>query len=144
MLILLLVLAVVVHPTWAVLPQFSWDTLSVFFHSPNSSGHTVKMLFKQLPSFRWLTIGYDVKDVDDEDEMVLAMKAIKAVNPKITTYFYMNSFKDRPEMTRMAREFDQHPDYALCDSNGNKVRIIMPLIYQKLKCVNGEYLHECN
>ena len=36
--------------------------------------------------------------------MVLAMKAIKAVNPKISTYFYMNSHKDHPEMTHMARE----------------------------------------
>ncbi len=43
--------------------------------------------------------------------MVLAMKAIKAVNPKVSTYFYMNSFKDCPEMTRMTRELDQHPDY---------------------------------
>ena len=42
-----------------------------------------------------------MKNVDDEDQMVLAMKAIKQANPKVATYFYMNSFKDRPEMTRM-------------------------------------------
>ena len=67
-------------------------------------------------------MGRQVTDVDDEDEMVLAMKAIKAVNPKISTYFYMNSHKDRPEMTRMAREFNQHPDYALRDDSGVKVK----------------------
>ena len=69
---------------------------------------------------KWM--GYDVKDVDDEDEMVLAMKAIKAVNPKISTYFYMNSHKDRPEMTHMARELDENPDYALRDDNGVRVK----------------------
>ena len=67
-------------------------------------------------------MGYDVKGTDDEDEMVLAMKAIKEVNPKISTYFYMNSFKDRPEMTRMTRELSEHRDYALCDSSGEKVK----------------------
>ncbi len=69
-------------------------------------------------------MGYDVQGVDDEDEMVLAMKAIKAVNPKVSTYFYMNSFKDRPEMMQMTRELalDQHPDYYLCDSDGNGVK----------------------
>lgn len=36
-------------------------------------------------------MGYNIVDTDDEDEMVLAMKAIEAVNPKIATYFYMNS-----------------------------------------------------
>ena len=126
MLILLLVLVVIVHPTWAALPQFSWDTLPVFFHSSNSSGQYSKDALQTIAKFQMATIekwmGYDIKDVDDEDEMVLAMKTIKAVNPKIATYFYMNSFKARPEMTRMARELDQHSDYALRDSNGNKVK----------------------
>ena len=34
----------------------------------------------------------------------------------------MNSFKDRPEMTRMARQFDEHPEWALKDDQGNKVK----------------------
>ena len=66
---------------------------------------------------KWM--GYNTKNVDDEDEMVIA---IKAVNPKISTYFYMNSHKDRPEMIRMARELEQHPNYALHDDNCVKVK----------------------
>ena len=118
----LLLLAVGICSTWAALPQFSWDSLPVFFHSCNSSGQYNDDALKVIAKFQMATIekgmGRQVSDIDDEDEMVLAMKAIKAVNPQISTYFYMNSHKDRPEMTRMAREFDQHPDYALRDDNG--------------------------
>ena len=122
----LLLLAVWICSTRAALPQFSWDTLPVFFHSSNSSGQYNDDALKVIAKYQMATIekwmGYDVKNVDDEDEMVLAMKAIKALNPKISTYFYMNSHKDRPEMTRMARELDEHPEYALCDENGVKVK----------------------
>ena len=122
----LLLLAVGIRSTWAALPQFSWDSLPVFFHSCNSSGQYNDDALKVIAKFQMATIekgmGRQVSDIDDEDEMVLAMKAIKAVNPKISTYFYMNSHKDRPEMTRMAREFDQHPDYALRDDNGVMVK----------------------
>ena len=122
----LLLLAVGICSTWAALPQFSWDTLPVFFHSANSTGQYNDDALKVIAKFQMATIeksmGYDVKDVDDEDEMVLAMKAIKAVNPKIGTYFYMNSHKDRLKMTRMAREFNKHPDYALRDEKGVKVK----------------------
>ena len=121
-----LLLFIGICSTWAALPQFSWDTLPVFFHSSNSSGQYNDDALKVIAKFQMATIekwmGYDVKDVDDEDEMVLAMKAIKAVNPKITTYFYMNSYKDRPEMTRMARELDVNPDYALRDDSGVRVK----------------------
>lgn len=65
---------------------------------------------------------YDIKIIDDEDAMVEFMKAVKAANPKVTTYFYMNSWKDRPEMTRMARQFSEHPDWALRDVEGNPVK----------------------
>ena len=54
--------------------------------------------------------GLDVKSIDDEDAMVATMKAVKQANPNVATYFYMNSFKDRPEMTRMARELKEHPE----------------------------------
>ena len=126
MLIFIMLLAFASHTTWAALPQFSWDTLPVFFHSSNSSGQYNEDALQTIAKFQMATIekwmGYDIKEVDDEDEMVLAMKAIKAVNPKIATYFYMNSYKDRPEMTRMARELEEHPDHYLCDSNGKKVK----------------------
>jgi hypothetical protein len=126
MMLKFLLLAVAICSTRAALPQFSWDTLPVFFHSSNSTGQYNDDALKVIAKFQMATIekwmGLEVKDVDDEDEMVLAMKAIKAVNPKITTYFYMNSHKDRPEMTRMARELDANPDYALRDDNGVKVK----------------------
>ena len=41
-------------------------------------------------------MGFDVKNVDDEDEMVLAMMAVKKVNPKVSTYFYVNTYKAVP------------------------------------------------
>ena len=34
----------------------------------------------------------------------------------------MNSFKNRPEMTRMARHLEENPDYYLVDDNGNRVK----------------------
>ena len=44
------------------------------------------------------------QNIDDEDEMAVAMKAIKALNSSVSTYFYMSSFVDLPEMTRMSRQ----------------------------------------
>ena len=98
----------------------------MFFHSSNSSGQYNEQALQTIAKFQMATIekwmGYDVQNIDDEDEMVMAMIAIKKANPKIGTYFYMNSFKDRPEMTRMARQLKQHPDYYLRDSNGTPVK----------------------
>ena len=122
----LLVVALLFGLANAAMPPFTWDTLPVFFHSSNSTGQYNDDALQMIARFQMVTIekwmGWEVKDIDDEDEMVLAMKAIKKINPKVATYFYMNSFKDRPEMTRMAREFQQHPDYALKDDNGVKVK----------------------
>ena len=107
----------------AKLPEFSWDTLPVFFHSSNTSGLYSQQALKIIAKFSMVTIekwqSFDVKNIDDEDDMVAVMKAVKEVNPNVATYFYMNSFKDRPEMTRMARQFDEHPDWALRDVNGS-------------------------
>lgn len=119
-------LSLLVSPSLATLPQFSWDTLPVFFHSSNSSGPYNKKALETIAKFQMATIekwmGLDIQNVDDEDEMVLAMRAIKATNPKIATYFYMNSYKDRPEMTRMTRELNKHPKYYLQDSHGTHVK----------------------
>ena len=110
----------------AKLPEFSWDTLPVFFHSSNTSGLYSQQALKIIAKFSMVTIekwqSFDVKNIDDEDDMVAVMKAVKEVNPNVATYFYMNSFKDRPEMTRMARQFDEHPDWALRDVNGSQVK----------------------
>ena len=98
----------------------------MFFHSSNSSGPYSADAIRVIAKYSMVTIekwqGYDMKNVDDEDQMVLAMKAIKQANPKVATYFYMNSFKDRPEMTRMSRELQQHPDWILHDKDGNPVK----------------------
>ena len=126
MFVYILLLALCASSSWAALPQFSWDTLPVFFHSSNSSGQYNEQALQTIAKFQMATIekwmGLDIKNIDDEDEMVMAMIAIKKANPEITTYFYMNSFKDRPEMTRMAREFEQHPEYYLRDSDGAPVK----------------------
>ena len=98
----------------------------MFFHSSNTSGPYNEEALQTIGKFQMATIekfmGKYVKNVDDEDEMVLAMIAIKKVNPKITTYFYMNAIRDRLEMSRMHRELQQHPDYYLRDSNGTQVK----------------------
>ena len=98
----------------------------MFFHSSNSSGQYNDDALKVIAKYQMVTIeklmGWEVKSIDDEDEMVLAMMAVKKLNPKVATYFYMNSFKDRPEMTRMAREVQQHPEYTLKDDNGQEVK----------------------
>ena len=120
------VVAALVSTSGAMLPQFSWDTLPVFFHSSNTSGPYSADAIRVIAKYSMATIekwqGYDVNNVDDEDEMVLAMKAIKQANPKVATYFYMNSHKDRPEMTRMARQLQEHPDWVLKDKDGNQVK----------------------
>uniref|UniRef100_A0A1X7SV76 Uncharacterized protein n=1 Tax=Amphimedon queenslandica TaxID=400682 RepID=A0A1X7SV76_AMPQE len=110
----------------AKLPMFSWNTLPVFFHSGNESGLYSEESLKVIAKFPMVTIekvqSELVPGVDDEDEMMRVMKMVKDVNPNAATYFYMNSFKDRPEMTRMSRELNQHPDWYLRDSNGTKVK----------------------
>ena len=102
----LLAVALLFGSAKAALPPFSWDTLPVFFHSSNSSGQYNDDALQTIARFQMVTIeklmGWEVKDIDDEDEMVLAMKAVKKLNPKVATYFYMNSCRGRPEMTRMS------------------------------------------
>ena len=68
---------------------------------------------------KWM--GIKVDNVDDEDEMAIAMKAVKAINPSVSTYFYMDAFKARPEMTRMTRQVLQF-NYSLQDAKGDKVK----------------------
>ena len=91
----------------------------------NSTGQYNDDALKVIAKFQMVTIekwmGWEVKGIDDEDEMVLAMMAVKKLNPKVATYFYMNSVRDRPEMTHMARDLQQHPEYALKDDKGEKV-----------------------
>ena len=126
-LVFTVVVAALVSTSGAVLPQFSWDTLPVFFHSSNTSGPYSADAIRVIAKYSMVTIekwqGLYVQNVDDEDEMVLAMKAIKQANPKVTTYFYMNSYRDRPEMTCMARQLQQHPEWALHDKDGNLVQM---------------------
>ena len=128
----LVITAITLGSTSAALPQFSWDTLPVFFHSSNSSGPYNNDALKVIAKFPMVTIekymGYEVKGIDDEDEMVLAMVAVKKLNPKVATYFYMNAFRDRPQMTRMAREMEQY-DYALKADNGQRVKTGDPGFY---------------
>ena len=118
-------IAVNVYLKGAALPQFSWSTLPVFFHSSNSSGPYNDDALKTIARYPMVTIekwmGFDIKNVDDEDEMAVTMKAIKTLNSSVSTYFYMNSFKARPEMTRMARQLDEN-NYYLRDANGDKVK----------------------
>ena len=101
--------------TRAALPQLSWDTLPVFFHSSNSTGQYNDDALKTIARYSMVTIekwmGYDVKNVDDEDEMAVAMKAIKALNSSVSTYFYMSSFAALPEMTRMDRQLEAYNYY---------------------------------
>ena len=66
-------------------------------------------------------MGIDVDNVDDEDEMAVTMKAVKAINPSVSTYFYMDAFKARPQMTRMARQVLEY-NYSLQDANGDSVK----------------------
>ena len=124
---LLLFSALVLLPvSKAALPVFSWDTLPVFFHSSNASGMYTKEALRVIAKYPMVTIekwqSYDVKEIDDEDAMAVFMKTVKEINPKAATYFYMNSFKDRPEMTRMARQFMQNPGYQLKDDHGTLVK----------------------
>uniref|UniRef100_A0A1X7VEI8 Uncharacterized protein n=1 Tax=Amphimedon queenslandica TaxID=400682 RepID=A0A1X7VEI8_AMPQE len=109
----------------AKLPMFSWDTLPLFFHSSNASGPYSHESLKTIAKFQMVTVekwqGYLVPGVDDDDEMINFMKMVKDVNPNAATYFYMASYADLPEMTKMKREFEQHPDWYLRDSNGTKV-----------------------
>ena len=107
-------------------PQFSWDTLPVFFHSSNASGLYNENSLKTIAKYSMVTIekwqSFDVNTTDDEDAMVAVMKAVKSINPKTATYFYMNSYRDRPEMTRMTRQLSEHPSWYLTDEKGVRIR----------------------
>lgn len=123
--LLFVLITATVYLKGAALPQFSWSTLPVFFHSSNSSGPYNDDALKTIAKYPMVTIekwmGLDIKNVDDEDEMAVTMKAVKTLNSSVSTYFYMNSFKARPEMTRMARQLDEK-NYYLRDANGDKVK----------------------
>ena len=74
----------------------------MFYHSSNQSGDFSYDALKTIARFSMITIekwqAYDVKKVDDEDAMVIAMRQVKEINPNTATYFYMNSYKERPEI----------------------------------------------
>jgi len=110
----------------AALPQFSWDTLPVFFHSSNASGLYNPEAIRAISKYPMVTVsqaqGHLVKDMDDEDAMVLVLQAVKKANPNTTTYYYFNSFKDKPALSRTARQFEAHPNWALRDKNGIPVK----------------------
>ena len=114
------------HPGFAALPQFSWDTLPVFFHSANATGPYSDASLQTIAKFQMATIeksmGHDIPGVDDEDIMVLTMIALKRLNPNIATYFYMNSYKNFPGMSRITRDLEKHPNYYLIDGEGNRVK----------------------
>ena len=120
-----LLLSLVIYSR-GMLPKFSWDTVPVFFHSSNQTGDYTSDALNVIAKYQMVTVekwqGYDVNTTDDEDAMVKFMIQVKKVNPEAATYFYMNSFKDRPEMTRMAREINENPEWFLKDSNGDKVK----------------------
>ena len=123
---LLSVVSVCPVVTLGALPQFSWDTLPVFFHSCNMSGPYNDDALQTIAKYQMVTFAmsmeFRVKNIDDEDAIVNAMVAVKKVNSKVTTYFYMNSDQEVLPMSRMAREFNQHPDYALVDDEGERVK----------------------
>ena len=110
----------------AMIPHFSWDSLPVFFHSANTSGPYSDKTVRDIARYSMVTFGKaqgsDVPNVDDEDEMVLAMKAIKQANPNVATYFYINAFKDSSKMSRMARQLKAHPEWILHDKDGKPVK----------------------
>ena len=110
----------------AALPRFSWDTLPVFFHSSNASGLYNPEAIRAISKYPMVTVsqgqGHLVKDMDDEDAMVLFLRAVKKANPNTTTYYYFNSFKDKPALSRTARQFEAHPNWALRDKNGIPVK----------------------
>ena len=112
--------------TNAKLPQFSWDAIPVFYHSSNQSGDFSQDALKTIAKYSMVTIekwqANDVQLIDDEDAMAVAMKQVKAINPNTATYFYMNSYKDRPEMTRMTRQANEYKGWLLEDDKGNKVK----------------------
>ena len=91
----------------AKLPQFSWDTVPVFFHSSNESGLYSQKALQIMAKFQMVTIekaqSHLIQGVDDEDGMMAVMKAVKKINPNVATYFYMNSNKDIPEMKMMSK-----------------------------------------
>jgi len=110
----------------AALPRFSWDTLPVFFHSSNGSGLYNPEAIRAISKYPMVTAaqgqGHLVKDMDDEDAIVLFLRAVKKANPNTTTYYYFNSFKDKPDLSRTARQFEAHPNWALRDKNGIPVK----------------------
>lgn len=110
----------------AALPRFSWDTLPVFFHSSNGSGLYTPDAIRAISRYSMVTVaqgqGHLVKTVDDEDAMVIFLRAVKKANPNTATYYYFNSFRDELDLSRTARQFEAHPNWALRDKDGTPVK----------------------
>ena len=123
---LLFILTLGISYTLGALPQFSWDTLPVFFHSANATGFYSRESLHTIAKYAMVTIekgmGLYITNMDDEDAIAVTMKAVKNANPNVATYFYMNSYKDLRAMSRMAREFNQHPDFGLRTEDGKLVK----------------------
>ena len=122
------------------LPEFSWDHLPVAWHSAldgnftdadlrNISRYPLVTLEKSQGSaaFHWphglpLTCqnGTDVSSCGccEEDQIVAAARAIKAINPRVHVVAYMNSIISYP-WYRAAHAFLQNESWWLRDVNGS-------------------------
>eukprot|EP00756_Hemistasia_phaeocysticola_P057914 Hpha_TRINITY_DN34523_c0_g1::TRINITY_DN34523_c0_g1_i1::g.96465::m.96465 len=107
-------------PSW---PRFSWDTVPVFYHSCNFTGTYTPEAIRVISKFPMVTIekGQGVQDPADtrpaEDKIVEVLKAVKAVDPNISTIFYYNSVLDWP-FYNLHTKFLQRPDLWVRDAKG--------------------------
>ena len=64
---------------------------------------------------------HDIKGMDDEVGMKEFLKTVKRINPKVTTYFYLDTYKAILDMADMAAQFAKHPSWALRYDDGTPV-----------------------
>lgn len=116
-----------VHAGNIGLPQFSWNTLPVFFHSQNESGRWNSAALAQIARFPLVTIekahgcGQPSQCLNGlvpvEDNIAEACRAIHKVNPKTKVLFYSNSVIDY-KMFSLHGDLVKNPSLRLKNDNG--------------------------
>jgi len=129
------------------MPEFSWETLPVGFHSSNPGGPYSDDQLKNMSKFstvafeKWQgvhnypDVGYDwetCQSLEDpsnvthcgcciEDEMIRMGKRLKALRPEVQVIEYLNSQQVYPHY-RLGHEVAAHPDLWLRDVDGDIVK----------------------
>lgn len=105
-------------------PPFSWDKVPVMAHFGKAEGLTNDEINFLVKHFSWIVLekGHAAKTSGSTESGISDdAQRIKKINPACKVLYYWNSSINFSGMYESVKEFDNHPEWAVKDKNGNLV-----------------------